>query len=166
MTWLNKVKYKKSIIFFILVLLFNFFSIEIYLGYLYIKNGSYFNYSNYQIHFPLFHWAYFGQSDIAYVIVGRRVNSHNLSVELIKNPKYIDIKNILNNCSNLEKIPYRSPNISGIFYICSNGIEKTVYFQNRKKDIFIREQPFVSDNQNILVEYKLLLDSIFPIDRR
>ena len=163
MTWLNKVKYKKSIIFLILVMIFNFYSIEIYLGYLYFKNGSNFNYSNYQIHFPIFHWAYFGESSMAYVIIGQKTNSHNLSAEFIKNPKQIDIKNILNNCDRIEQKSYHGLNVSGIFYICSEKNIQTMYFQNNKKDIFIREQSYTSDNQDILEEYAILLDSIYPI---
>ena len=38
-----------------------------------------------------------------------------------------------------------------------------MYFQNNKKDIFIREQSYTSDNQDILKEYAILLGSISPI---
>jgi len=133
MIWLNKVKYKISIIFLILVLIFNFYSIEIYLGYLYFKNGNYFNYGNYQIHFPLFHWAYLGQSDIAYVIVGRRVNSQNLSVEFIKNPKCIDINNILNNCDKLKKYLIRAQMCQGYFIFVQMVLKKLCIFKITKK---------------------------------
>jgi hypothetical protein len=143
-------------------MIFNFYSIEIYLGYLYLKNGSNFNYSNYQIHFSIFHWAYLGESSIAYVVIGRKTNSHSLSAEFIKNPKQIDIKNILNNCDSIEQKSYHGLNISGIFYICSEKNIQTMYFQNKKKDIFIREQFYDSNNQDILEEYTVLLSSISP----
>lgn len=128
--------------------------------YLYYKNGSHFDINYYRIKFPLSHWAYFGESKLAYIIAGQEINSKNLSAEFFKNSHTINIFKVISNCDTVSKHTYKTIGIQGNIYICKRATNETMYFFSDNKDIFIRETDYNSTDSEIVREYKLLLDSI------
>ncbi len=126
----------------------------------YLKNGESIIINNHKIKFPFSHWAYFGESNITYVVAGKTIDSHHLSAEFFKDTKDIDILKVTANCDNAVKEDYKSDSLTGTIYLCARGDNETMYFQSKDKEIFIRENDFNSSNPKIVQEYLLLFDGI------
>lgn len=126
----------------------------------YLKNGESIIINNHKIEFPFSHWAYFGESNITYVVAGKTIDTHHLSAEFFKNTKDIDISTGTANCDKVVEENYKSNSLTGTIYLCTRGDNETMYFQSKDKEIFIREDDFNSSNPKIVQEYSLLLDGI------
>ena len=148
----------------IFILLQNIGLSKIIVSFFHAKNGSSFILGDYKIEFPFSHWAYFGESHLAYVIAGREINSKNLSAEFFKNSKTIEISEAVANCDTVNKQIYNSLGINGKIYICSRAKNETMYFFSNDKSIFIRETDFNSSDLEIMNEYKLLFNSISKLN--
>jgi len=146
----------------IFVLLQNIGMSKIMNIFLYYKNGSEYTMQNYIIKFPIGHWAYFGESKITYVIIGKNINVHNLSAEFFKDAEKLDITNAISNCDTIKKQGYKGKSIKGNIYLCMRNKTETMYFQSEDKKILIRENDYNSSNEKIVAEYQLLLNSISP----
>ena len=133
---------------------------KIIVSFFYFKNGNSFIFNDYKIKFPFSHWAYFGESNLAYVVAGRDINSKKLSAEFFKNSKTIEISEVVANCETVNKKIYNSLEINASIYICTRAKNETMYFFSNDKSIFIRETDFNSSDLEIMNEYKLLFNSI------
>jgi len=131
--------------------------------FLYFKNGSSFKINDYQIKFPIGHWAYFGESKITYVISGNNIGKNNLSAEFFKDAEELNISSAISNCDTVKKEVYRRDNMKGNIYLCMRKTEETMYFQSDDKQILIRETDYNSSNEKIIEEYELLFNSISKI---
>lgn len=156
-----KIKNNKKLILFFLTsyILYKTFIILV-LGFYYFKNGNSILINNYKVKFSFLHWAYFGESKIAYVVLGKPINSNNLIAEFFKDTKKINILKVISNCDSLNKKIYKSKDIKGNIYICKRNKFETMYFYSIDKEIFIRANNFNSSNSKIINEYKILLEGI------
>lgn len=160
---LNTLKYKKSIFVLVLIIAISLNVVKIALGFFYLKNGNSVSINNYQIEFPFLHWAYFGESKITHLVVGRSIDKSKLKAEFFKNTETIDIKQVTTHCDSLNEIPYSEQNLQGTLYICSQHHTEIMYFQSKDKQLFLREQSYNSSNIEIVNEYNLLFASIQKI---
>lgn len=168
--WLNKKKVNRrhTVLFVILICVILFTIIgptRIMVSFYYLKNGNSIVVNNYKIQFPFSHWAYFGESRLAYVVAGKKVDGHVLSAEFFKNTNDIDIINVTANCDKLDKLEYTSDTLIGIKYICTRGNNETMYFQSKDQSIFIRENDFSSSSIKVEKEYEMLLKNIVPVKK-
>jgi len=157
---LNKLKYKKSILVLVLIIAISLNVVKIALGFFYLKNGKSISINDYKVDFPFLHWAYFGESEITHLIVGRSIDESKLKAEFFKNTETIDIKQVTTHCDSLNEIPYSEQNLQGTLYICSQNYTEIMYFQSKDKQLFLREQNYDSFNIEIVNEYNLLFASI------
>lgn len=157
---LNKLKYPILVIVILVIIKFIGVS-KIANTILYMKNGSNLKLNYYVINFPLGHWAYFGESNIAYVLSGTTVNDMVLGIEIFKLPEKIALDSVLEKCEELKKEKFNK-NILGDIYSCKrNGIE-VLYFQSKDQKIFIRGTDYNSTDKKIRKEYELILKSFSP----
>jgi len=160
MMLLNKLKHKKLLIFMVIIIVFSIYSIEVVLGFFYLKNGKSLKINSYNIEFPFLHWANFGENKLVYVVTGKTIDSNTLIAEFLKDAEVINIEKIISNCDNVEKKFYSQKNIEGNVYLCVREKKETMYFQSNDKEIFIREQNYNSLDKDIVREYHLLFSSL------
>ena len=116
--------------------------------------------NTYKIEFPFLHWAYFGESKITNVLIGKNINSHKLSAEFFKSAEELNILDAISNCDSVKEQRYDNKSIKGNIYLCTKSEIETMYFQSDDKKILIRENDYSSSNEKVVEEYQLLLDSI------
>lgn len=149
---------KIIIIFILFIASINIFGIDkIILSFFYLVNGSKLQLdNNYTVNLPFAHWAYYNENNYSYYLIGRKIDSSNLTAEFYKNAQSINLTKLKKLC----KIQTRFKD--GIILICHKKTGKDdIIFQSINKKVLMQGNDINSSNVKVMNEYILLLKSIY-----